>query len=272
MPRPSLGSCDDLRNAQVPDVTLVGLHGFTQTGRHWHEIMAAAHDRLVARGISAVWRCPDLPGHGAAAEQSCTLDDAVATLRDLVTPGIPTVWAGYSMGGRHLLHLVAQQPEFVDAMVLISTTAGIDDADARAERRRLDEQRAQEVEALGVEEFLSRWTSMDMFSTMPATPDDMAERQRNTVTGLAASVRGAGTGTQQPLWSNLAGIDIATIVLTGDLDPKFTTIGERLTSTLPHAEHRRVADCGHALLAEAPHDVVDALVDITCRRLGYPTT
>lgn len=256
----------------MPDVTLVGLHGFTQTGRHWHEIMAAAHDRLVARGISAVWRCPDLPGHGAAAEQSCTLDDAVATLRDLVTPGIPTVWAGYSMGGRHLLHLVAQQPELVDAMVLISTTAGIDDADARAERRRLDEQRAQEVEALGVEEFLSRWTSMDMFSTMPATPDDMAERQRNTVTGLAASVRGAGTGTQQPLWSNLAGIDIATIVLTGDLDPKFTTIGERLTSTLPHAEHRRVADCGHALLAEAPHDVVDALVDITCRRLGYPTT
>jgi len=272
MPRPSLGSCDDLRNAQVPDITLIGLHGFTQTGRHWHDIMAAVHESLSALGISATCRCPDLPGHGAAAEQSCTLDDAVATLRDLVTPGIPTVWAGYSMGGRHLLHLVAQQPELVDAMVLISTTAGIDDADARAERRRLDEQRAQEVEALGVDEFLARWTSMDMFSTMPATPDDMAERQRNTVTGLATSLRGASTGAQQPLWSNLAGLEIDTIVLTGDLDPKFTTIGERLTSTLPHAEHRRVADCGHALLAEAPHHVVDALVDITCRRLGHPTT
>ena len=272
MPRPSLGSCDDLRNAQVSDVTLVGLHGFTQTGWHWHEIMATARDRLSALGISAVCRCPDLPGHGAAAEQSCTLDDAVAALRDLVTPGIPTVWAGYSMGGRHLLHVVTQQPDLVDAMVLISTTAGIDDADARAERRRLDEQRAQEVEALGVDEFLSRWTSMPMFSTMAATSADMAERQRNTVNGLAASLRGAGTGAQRPLWSNLAGLDTDTIVLTGDLDTKFNAIAQRLTSTLPHAEHRQVADCGHALLAEAPDQVVDALVDITCRRLGHPTT
>lgn len=272
MPTPSLGSCDDLRNAQVPDVTLVGLHGFTQTGWHWHDIMATAHDRLSALGISAAYRCPDLPGHGAAAEQSCTLDDAVVRLRDLVSPGIPTVWAGYSMGGRYLLHVVAEQPELVDAMVLISTTAGIDDAEARAERRRLDEQRAQELEALGVDEFLSLWTSMAMFSTMAATPDDMAERQRNTVAGLAASLRGAGTGAQRPLWSNLDGLDIDTIVLTGDLDPKFTAIAQRLTSTLPHAEHRRVVDCGHALLAEAPHHVVDALVDITCRRLERPTT
>lgn len=169
------------------------------------------------------------------------------------------------MGGRHLLHLATHHPERVDGLVLVSTTAGIDDAAARAERRRNDDALAGEVEQFGVERFIAQWTSMPLFATMPADEHDLAERHRNTASGLAASLRSAGTGAQQPLWDLLHMVDVPTVVLTGDLDTKFTVLGERLASSLPLADHRRRPGCGHALLAEDPTAVCDALVHLAMK-------
>ena len=250
----------------MPDVRLVGLHGFTQTGAHWQPVLTAASRRLAAAGIDAECVHPDLPGHGTASDRPCEFDEAMtALLADVPTRAYPTVWAGYSMGGRHLLHLATRHPERVDGCVLVSTTAGIDDAAARAERRRSDAARADEVEQLGVERFIAQWTAMPLFATMPASDHDLAERHRNTASGLAASLRSAGTGAQEPLWDLLHVVDVPTVVLTGDLDTKFTLLGERLARSLPVAEHRRRPACGHALLAEDPASVSDAIVDVAMK-------
>ena len=40
------------------------------------------------------------------------------------------MWVGYSMGGRTALHVALAHPDLVEALVLISTTAGIEDNDA----------------------------------------------------------------------------------------------------------------------------------------------
>ena len=169
------------------------------------------------------------------------------------------------MGGRHLVHLATHHRERVDGLVLVSTTAGIDDAAARAERLRSDAARADEVEQLGIERFIAQWTAMPLFATMPADDHDLAERHRNTASGLAASLRSAGTGAQKPLWDLLHLADVPAVVLTGDLDTKFTLLGERLARSLPFAEHRRQPACGHALLAEDPASVSDAMVDVAMK-------
>src|SRR5439155_22956654 len=111
---------------------LVLLHGFTQTGRGWDEVvrhLAVDRHRPLA---------PDLRGHGAAAaRRPIDFDACVADVAPL--GGARFALAGYSMGGRLALHVALAHPERVSRLVLVSATAGIEDPDERARRRAADD-------------------------------------------------------------------------------------------------------------------------------------
>ena len=85
----------------------------------------------------------------------------------------------------------------------------------------------------------------------------------NTGAGLASSLRLAGTGTQQPLWHELSRLDMPVLVVTGELDAKFTALGEALATAIgPNASHAVVPGAGHA-----PHLQLPVLVgDLGPRR------
>ncbi|MEO1062376.1 MAG: alpha/beta fold hydrolase [Actinomycetota bacterium] len=229
------------------------LHGFTQTRRCWNgldELLAERHEVVRV----------DLPGHGDADPLARPLGDTVDALADEVGSA---VWVGYSMGGRHLLQLAADRPEVIDGAVLIGATAGIDDADARAERHRLDCERASRIIAEGVEAFLDAWLAMPMFATVPPSAAHLEERRHNTVEGLATSLVLAGTGNQEPLWDRLRSTAPAVFVV-GELDARFHELAERLDAAWPGPSRvESISGCGHAAHLEAPEavaDVVHALV------------
>ena len=96
------------------------VHGFTQTGRSWGPLL----DRLGARSPVVV---PDAPGHGLSSSVKADLWRTADLLARTVDGA--AAWAGYSMGGRMALHVALAHPEKVDRLVLISTTAGIEDRD-----------------------------------------------------------------------------------------------------------------------------------------------
>ena len=50
--------------------------------------------------------------------------------------------------------------------------------------------------------FIERWVSGPMFARL-ADAAQTVERRRNSATGLAWSLRLAGTGTQEPLWDRI---------------------------------------------------------------------
>ncbi len=206
---------------------------------------------------------PDLPGHGDASNERPTdlhaAADLVAERTIPLLDGRSAWWIGYSLGGRVLLHLALARPELVAGLVLVSTTAGIDDAAERASRVAADEALADEILRDGTERFLDRWTSQPLFATLTLTDDDRAERLRNTAEGLAASLRSCGTGTQTPLWERLEELTIPTIVITGELDTKFTVLGRRLAAALPNAVHEELARAGHACHLEQPRAFATAL-------------
>ncbi len=233
---------------------LVALHGFTQTGRSW-----SAVERALGQPILA----PDLPGHGSASdERPADLAAAAALVADRTTSlldGRSGWWIGYSLGGRILLHLALARPELVVGLVLVSTTAGIDDADERASRMEADEALADEILRDGTARFLERWTSQPLFASLTVGDNDRADRLRNTAEGLAASLRSCGTGTQTPLWDRLGELTMPTVVITGELDTKFTALGRHLADALPNAVHERLSGAGHACHRERPAAFADAL-------------
>ena len=199
---------------------IVLLHGFTQTGASWEPVIAALGERY--RPLA-----PDIRGHGAAAEsRPVTFTACVDDVASLAPERF--VLAGYSMGGRLALHVALALPERVQRLVLVGATAGIVDAAERAARRSDDEALAAEIEGSTIEAFARRWEAQPLFATQSAAVREMlrADRLRNTPQGLAAALRGIGTGAMAPLWDRLGELAMPVTLAAGEQDAKFSRAGE----------------------------------------------
>jgi 2-succinyl-6-hydroxy-2,4-cyclohexadiene-1-carboxylate synthase len=255
---------DERAQEDVLIVRLVLLHGFTATGRSWdavrRRIAAGAYDDVLA---------PDQRGHGTkGAERPATIEAQVEELRQ----DEPYALAGYSMGGRIALHVALAQPELVRRLVLVSTTAGIESAEGRADRRRTDDELAEGLERAGLEAFARWWGGQPLFAGQPpeVAAAARADRLRNTAAGLAASLRGMGTGAMTPVWDRLHELTMPATVVVGERDAKFRALGERLAAGLPDAELVVVPKAGHAVHLEAPNAVAAALAPPALPRAAPP--
>jgi 2-succinyl-6-hydroxy-2,4-cyclohexadiene-1-carboxylate synthase len=174
--------------------------------------------------------------------------------------GGQAVYVGYSMGGRLALHLALARPDLVDGLVLLGATAGIEVEQARAARRAADEALASDVEQDGVDAFLERWLAQPLFASLPPEAADRDDRRRNTAAGLAASLRLAGTGTQEPLWDRLATLTMPVLVLAGERDERFAGLGRRMAGTIgANASFAVVPGAGHAAHLEDPEAFLHVL-------------
>lgn len=226
---------------------VVALHGFTQTGSSWAPVARACGLRLIT---------PDLPGHGdASLSRPAALDQAADEIAARVSDTIgdrPAVWIGYSLGGRILLHLALRHPRVVSGLVLVSTTAGIEDGAERASRRAADDRLADRIEEIGVDAFLVEWLAQPLFRSLLVSDDDRLARASNTAPGLASSLRSCGTGTQQPLWDLLDEITVPTVIVAGQLDTKFATLAHRLGAIIGDSSVHILPGVGHACHLEDP--------------------
>jgi 2-succinyl-6-hydroxy-2,4-cyclohexadiene-1-carboxylate synthase len=188
--------------------------------------------------------------------------DFVATAAALGGRGGPGVWVGYSMGGRLALRLACDRPDLVRHLVLVSTSPGIPDAGARADRRAADERLAATVAELGVETFLTRWLDQPLFADLPA-PAREARARADETTGarLAHQLRALGPGTMEPLHDRLGGLTVPVTVVAGHGDAKYTAIGRDLAGTLPDARFVGVPG-GHALPLVAPADLAAVIAHV----------
>lgn len=224
---------------------IVLLHGFTQTHFHWYRPAAA----LAAVDPTVAFTFVDLPGHGGASMPRDFKADA-AELAKLAGPG---TYVGYSMGGRLALAAALARPDIVERLVLIGATAGIDDPVMAAERRATDEERASSIERDGVAAFLNDWLAMPMFAGLPDA--GLSHRLHNTATGLAASLRRHGTGSQPSYWDRLGELAMPLLYLAGERDDKFIDVGRRMVEAAPNAELVIAEGAGHACHLERPEPV-----------------
>lgn len=214
---------------------LVVLHGFTQTGASWEPVL-----RMLGESYRAT--APDLRGHGSASGlRPVDFASVRADLDRAVPPG--AVLCGYSMGGRIALDwAVRQAPGRISRLVLVSASPGIADAGERERRRAADEELAARIEGMDIQSFAAEWARTPVLEGAPAWLHE--DRLRNEPAGLAAALRGLGTGVMEPLWDRLPP---DALWVTGERDEKFTAIARRTGG-----EVVVVPGAGHALHAEDP--------------------
>lgn len=242
------------------------LHGFTGTGA---SLDALAHD-LREAGYRTL--APDLLGHGASdAAPDPARHDVARQAADLsailrARAAAPAAVIGYSFGGRIALRLALDAPDLVDALVLIGAGAGIADPVERARRRATDEGLAVSIERDGVAAFVDRWEALPLFASEEALPAGVRARRREErlaqrPEGLAASLRGAGQGVQEPLQDRLAELRQPTLLVSGSIDTLAVRRARAIADAAPLGRTAVlvVEGAGHAAHLAAP-DVVRAAI------------
>ena len=216
-----------------PRVVLVP--GFTQTAASWRGVREILDESCEVVAL-------DVP-------QRDTFD---ATAISIGIQGKRGVYVGYSMGGRIALRLALERPEVVQALVLVSSTAGIADESERAARIEADEALAQSVEHDGVDAFLEKWLAQPLFATVPPDAPGLQERRRLSDRYLAHCLRVLGAGAMEPMWDRLGELEMPIALVTGRLDAKYEKIAWLMLERFRNdAVHVRL-DGGHALPLEQP--------------------
>lgn len=230
-------------------LTLV--HGFTQTGRSWAPVLPAltGHFEVVT---------PDLPGHGGRSDVLVGIEDAVRLVGE---DGGRGAYVGYSMGGRVVLQLALDRPDLVERLVLVSTTAGIEDDEDRAARRDVDEARARSLEVDGVDAFLEGWLAQPLFAGLSPEAAGLEARRQNTAAGLAAALRLLGQGSHEPLWRRLHELAMPVLVVAGERDDYYCVQAVHLGGWMGEvAVLAMVPGAGHACHLERPQAFVDLVL------------
>ena len=239
------------------------LHGFTGSSNDWLEIIPNLNKKYSYVAV-------DLIGHGQS--------DSPNELEHYKTPSLITqlddifkhftkeqfILMGYSMGGRVALSYAAQYPDKLAGLVLESTSAGIANEKLRQERILHDGKIVEIIEKKSLEEFFKFWMSQDLFATLKLIPEDKllkakAEKLLNNKIGLINSLRGFGTGVMPALHEKLNSIKCKTLLITGELDSKFSSINKELKKNIISSRHEIVKDSGHIVHFERPEEFVKTI-------------
>ncbi|OMP67391.1 2-succinyl-6-hydroxy-2,4-cyclohexadiene-1-carboxylate synthase [Domibacillus epiphyticus] len=227
---------------------VVFLHGFTGSGSTW---------RTIAPLIPCETFMPDLAGHGRTKAVCTDLEtEAESIKRAMNDRGFFSFHVvGYSMGGRLALAMGLMYPEAVRSLVLESASPGLETEAEREERRKADEELASKIENKGIEWFVDFWENIPMFETQKWLPESIREsvrreRQNQTETGLASSLRGMGTGAQKSYWNRIHELTMPVLLITGSLDHKFTNIARLMKKRIPNCQWMKIDGAGHAIHVE----------------------
>lgn len=248
-------------DAAAAAVPVVVVHGFSGSHEAMAPLVAAVGS---SRGVLGV----DAPGHGhtvhhpgdAPDDMGRTVARLCATL-DAVVDG-PVHLVGYSMGGRIALSAAVAAPGRFASLATIGASPGLADPDERRARRTADDALAERLLAEGLDWFVPHWESLPLFASQS---DEVRARQRSLrhradPAGLAASLRGIGTGAMPPLHEALGTLRLPVLVVAGALDTKFAAIARGLAADLPDGRCLLIDGAGHAAHLEQPDAVGRELV------------
>ncbi len=239
---------------------IIFLHGFTGSANDWEFAMQNIDSSYYPIAI-------DLPGHGETKTSENTDDytsDAINSIISIIIEKLQVskiILLGYSMGGRAALSYASQYPSKIKALILESSSAGIEDPKERKERLESDTELAEKIENIGVEEFIKYWMELPLFESLKSMPSGeyqkvIKNKLSNNKKGLSNSLRGFSTGKMKSLWNELNDFDFPVLLITGSLDSKYELIASKMIPLLPQSDHKIVNNAGHNVHLEKPKEFI----------------
>ena len=244
------------------DSRLVLIHGFLGNARSFEEVTQLLH-------LDEPAFCPKLYGHGAAValRPNYEFSDEIRRLIALIetySRGSPVHIAGYSLGARLSLALLAKAKGLFHSATLISGRRWLDTQGEREERLSEDQRWAERLRTTPFHEFLWAWEQQPVFASMrnwalEKRESVHQERSAHDPLALAQALTAMSLANMPNLVDELALIDIPVAVLAGREDAKFVALGQELVSSLPKGKFVVVDEAGHQLLIERPDAVAAAI-------------
>jgi 2-succinyl-6-hydroxy-2,4-cyclohexadiene-1-carboxylate synthase len=250
-------------NNESSDDSVFFLHGFTGCAADWLPIVSSLNKRFN-------YYLVDLVGHGKSDSPNEVynyfIDSVVNQIHEIIISlcSKKIVLAGYSMGGRIALNVALKNENLLKGLILESSSWGISDEYLREKRVIEDDELAEFIENNPIEKFIDYWINLELFDTQRRFSNEMRSQIRemkleNNKTGLANSLRYSGTGKMEPLNNSVKDIAIKTLLITGELDSKFTDINDDMVKYFTNAEHHIIRNAGHNTHLEEPQKFIEAV-------------
>lgn len=242
------------------------LHGYTGSIRDWISqipILAERY-RIVAM---------DHRGHGnsdaPSSSKSYFMDiftgDVYNLLKNLKID--ETCLIGHSMGGFMALDFVLDNPEMVDALVLVDTSSGDWERDPEYEkiRKKVEElARTEGMEAAFEYNAVHNKMIRERFEGHPELRQISKEKMLQTSVDGYIHV-GHAIGNWEPVTNRLNEIEVPTLVIVGEEDNAFLQSSQVLEESVPNAELVKVEGATHNPHEEKPEAFNEVLMDFLDR-------
>jgi 2-succinyl-6-hydroxy-2,4-cyclohexadiene-1-carboxylate synthase len=225
------------------------LHGFTGCAEDWFPVFEQMSNKYNCVAL-------DIVGHGKSDSpinsSNYNIESLVSQIKfvkDKLTTN-KIILLGYSMGGRLALSYAVAYPDDIKGLILESASAGIRNDEERGKRYEEDLKLAEYIESHTLDEFIEMWSDREIFNTQRRFSNDKLKKIRKkkalgSKIGYANSLKGFGTGIMPPLHDKLKKIPVKVLLISGDLDTKYTGINARLARRFYKAKHKIVKNSGH---------------------------
>jgi len=243
--------------------TILFLHGFTGKSVDWKDVAEQVDERFNKIAL-------DLVGHGKSSSPADIQYYKIESMIDQIDHILSylslkkIILIGYSMGGRVALSFAIEKSDFIKGLILESTTAGIKSEKERTERKNSDDELAAYLEKNNFESFIDKWLDKEIFGTIRRFSNVKIktikeEKLKNSRAGLANSLRGFGTGNMDYLGDKLSELKMPVLLLSGQLDSKFTKLNAEMQKQIPNSKHVVVSNAGHNIHLEEQKKFVKAI-------------
>jgi len=221
-------------NEKIP---ILFLHGFTGCLEDWEFLK----DQLPTK-YSPVFI--DLLGHGKTSSPKVIeeySEESQVELLNLLLKKLSiskVVILGYSMGGRLALAFAIKYPQKIAALILESTSFGLETKIERNERIESDKNLSKQIEKSTINSFINYWMEIPLFLSQkksePKKINELKQRKifSNNLIGLKNSLLGFSTGKK---------------------------INIKADSLLPNSKLIIVKNCGHNVHFEKPKEFIKFL-------------
>lgn len=243
---------------------IVFFHGFSGCSKDWYFVNSKLPVEYTPVFI-------DLLGHGKssspASSQEYSEEKQVEQIKfifeklSLVKP----ILVGYSMGGRLAVSFAIKYPQKLEALILESTSFGLKTNDEKESRIKRDTELANRIIELPLEHFFDYWYSIPLFHSLNMLTHEKLlnlKKQRvrdNSKIGLKNSLLGFSTGKMNYHLDELIKKDIKTLLITGELDQKFSIINKDAHNKLRNSELNIVKKSGHIVHLEKTEEFLKLL-------------